>query len=285
VAVGAEVGVGPAGGAVTATVVIGTRVATAWLAVGTGGALAVVARAHPARNRPDASNLNHAGRMPPILPSCSRRKLTRGFGLQSRHANACRARPQLMTPLELKTISARGLLKVVAAKPGELETVMGILAEASADLVKRGVQQWPSPPPPALWRLIEQHITLGQVYLARLAGSGELAGTVRFTWRYESVWPEDPDSAGYVHTLAIRPALRGRQLGVALLAWAAGHVRAYPRRLLRLDCMASGQRLRQYYERLGFADRGLAAIDGYELARYELDVRAEVSSIGDSQCT
>jgi GNAT superfamily N-acetyltransferase len=105
---------------------------------------------------------------------------------------------------------------------------MGILAEASAALVQRGIHQWPSPPPPALWRLLEEQIALGQVYLARLTDTGLLAGTLRFTWEQPAVWPENPGEAGYVHSLAIRPVLQGRQLGKALLAWAAGHVRARP---------------------------------------------------------
>jgi ribosomal protein S18 acetylase RimI-like enzyme len=178
-----------------------------------------------------------------------------------------------LIPLNVAGSQARPLLDVAAAGPGELGIVISILAEASAALVERGINQWPSPPSPALRHLIEEQIALGQVYLARLPETGELAGTVRLTWRHVAVWPEDPDSAGYVHTLAIRPTLRGRQLGVALLAWAASHLRARQRRFLRLDCMAGSQPLRSYYERLGFVGRGLAAVDGYELARYELDLQ------------
>jgi ribosomal protein S18 acetylase RimI-like enzyme len=175
-------------------------------------------------------------------------------------------------PRNLAGRPARPLLDVARAGPGELEAVMRILAEASAALVERGINQWPSPPSPALRHMFEEQIALGQVYLALLPASGELAGMVRLTWRHDAVWPEDPHSAGYVHTLAIRPTLRGRQLGVALLAWAASHVRARQRRFLRLDCVAGSQPLRNYYELLGFIRRGLAAVDGYDLARYELDL-------------
>jgi len=187
-----------------------------------------------------------------------------------------------MKPLDLRRPSGAGILDVAAAEPGELESVIGILAEASADLAHRGIDQWPSPPSLAFQRFIGDQIRLGLVYLARLPRSGELAGTVRFTWRHDAFWPEDPDSAGYVHTLAIRPALRGRQLGIALLAWAADHLRQCSRRLLRLDCVAGNQPLCQYYERLGFEGRGIVSIDRYELARYELDLQAVVPLNGDS---
>ena len=68
VAVGANVGVGPAGRAVAAAVVIGTCVATGGLVAGTGVALGVGAWAQPARNSAVASSLAHGGRMRTILP-------------------------------------------------------------------------------------------------------------------------------------------------------------------------------------------------------------------------
>jgi GNAT superfamily N-acetyltransferase len=166
------------------------------------------------------------------------------------------------------------MLEVNPAQPNDIDSVMSILAETSAALVRSGINQWPSPPSPSLWRLIEQQIALGQVHLARLPRTGELAGTVRFTAQHVPVWPENHDQAGYLHTFAIRPALSGRQLGVALMHWSVGHGRAQSWRWLRLDCVASSRPLRQYYERLGFVDCGVVAVGGYELARYELVLQA-----------
>ncbi len=163
-------------------------------------------------------------------------------------------------------------LDVALAVPDELEPVMGILTEASADLAARGIRQWQRLPSPEFRRFMKEQISLGLVALARLPATHEPAGTLRFTWRQDEVWTEEPDSAGYVHTFAIRPALRGRRIGAALLAWAAGYVSGQGRSRLRLDCVASNQALRKYYAGQGFVERGIVTRGEFELARLELDL-------------
>ena len=77
-----------------------------------------------------------------------------------------------------------------------------------------------------------------------------------------------PD-AGYLYSLAVHPRARGQAIGTVLLGWAEAHVRRRDRAYLRLDCMASNERLRRYYETHGFCFSGEVSAGGFSGALYE----------------
>ena len=169
--------------------------------------------------------------------------------------------------------STIGLLVLDPARPADLDDVLEILAEAAAWLAAQGIDQWASPPPPGLRARIAAEIERGEVYIARPLQDGCAVGTLRFEWRDTELWPDAAgDSAGYVHSMAIRPTLRGRQLGEALIEWAKMHVRNRQRHYLRLDCVATNIALRRYYERLRFRYCGEATHGDFTGALYEFDV-------------
>jgi protein-tyrosine phosphatase len=94
-------------------------------------------------------------------------------------------------------------------------------------------------------------------------------GTLRFEWTGRLLWPEEAD-AGYIHTIALKPAYMGRQLGKRMLEWAIDHIRSRGKRFARLDCMTANPRLRAYYESAGFLHRGDGRSGAYQLSLYEL---------------
>ena len=169
------------------------------------------------------------------------------------------------------------------ACPVHTAQVIDLVTEISAWLARRGIDQWLSPPGPEVRQLFVREIAAGQVYVARLAGNDEMAGLLRFEWHDADLWPADPDGGAYVHSLGVRPICHGRQIGVAMLLWAAGHVRANGRHCLRLDCVADNWALRAYYQRLGFHFRGVASRASYRGALFELDIERE-SIRSRSQC-
>lgn len=136
-------------------------------------------------------------------------------------------------------------------------------------MLKRGLSQWESPSPPEVWERMAGEIETGEVYLAKLPATAEAIGVVRFEWTGVPLWPAEAD-AGYIHTMAIRPTHRGRQLGRMLLAWAIGHVRGRGKRFARLDCISNNRRLRDYYEADGFRYCGDGVVGTYRLSLYEL---------------
>ncbi|HEY2489025.1 MAG TPA: GNAT family N-acetyltransferase [Streptosporangiaceae bacterium] len=75
-------------------------------------------------------------------------------------------------------------------------------------------------------------------------------------WSDERVWGPDDGQAGYLHRLATHPEVAGRGIGAQLIAAAGDLTRACGRRWLRLDCDRDNERLRAYYEGLGFAHAG-----------------------------
>lgn len=160
-------------------------------------------------------------------------------------------------------------LFLLPAQHDELADVIEILDEAARWMLERGIRQWEAPCPPEVWLRMAVEIEDREVYLARLAGADEPVGTLRFEWTGRLLWPQEAD-AGYIYTMAVRPAYMGRQIGRRMLEWAIGHIRSRGKRFARLDCMTANRRLRAYYESAGFQYRGDSRSGTYELSLYEL---------------
>lgn len=141
------------------------------------------------------------------------------------------------------------------AEPGETGQVLAILDEAAAWLAARGVRQWP---PRFQREWIEAAVRDGHTWLATTTDDTVLA-TITLDWA-DGLWTDRPDSAAYVHRLAVRRTAAG--LGSRLLDWAAEMATARDRHFLRLDCVAANHRLRHYYEEAGFHHRGDVHVTG-----------------------
>ncbi|MCI0399426.1 MAG: GNAT family N-acetyltransferase [Chloroflexi bacterium] len=166
-----------------------------------------------------------------------------------------------------------GPVAIVKARPDQLPLVMALLDAAAAWLEARHIRQWLWPHSPEFREYVARRIGEGEVYLAFRQVDGAAVGTLRFEWSEPLLWPADPDGAGYLHGLAIDPRLHGHRLGEALIEWAKGHVQAQGRSRLRLDCVAWNQRLRAYYESLGFMYCGERPEDAEnKAALYELQL-------------
>ena len=140
-----------------------------------------------------------------------------------------------------------------AAAPAQLDDVLSVLNEAAAWLHARGVSQWPERFEPS-W--VEGAIGRGETWLVSVDGT--LSGTVTLDWS-DPIW-SDAGAAAYLHRMAVRREAAG--LGAAILAWAAGAARRHGQTALRLDCVASNDRLRAYYEAAGFVHRGDVTVAG-----------------------
>lgn len=162
------------------------------------------------------------------------------------------------------------------ASPSQLDDVLTILDEAARWLQARGVAQWPSRFEPT-W--VEGALGRGETWLVRVGATTCATVTLDLA---DSAWNGLPGRALYVHRMAVRRQAAG--LGAAIIAWAAGAARERGLEALRLDCVASNDRLRAYYEAAGFIHRGdvtVAGAPGQRLddgpvtvvSRYELRLR------------
>jgi len=140
--------------------------------------------------------------------------------------------------------------------------VLAVLAEASAWLGERSVDQWPDRFPTG-WVL--PAIEAGETWLAEL--EGQIVGTLVVQWEDPLFWAGYPTDAGYLHRLAVRR--HGAGLGGRVLRWAERHASGAGKSYLRLDCVASNESLRAYYERAAYEYVGDVTVDEYVQSRYE----------------
>ncbi len=140
-------------------------------------------------------------------------------------------------------------LEVVPASGGDLDVVLAVLEEAAEWLVSKGIV---GPWRPGFFsrQAFADQIARGEVLVSRLGG--ETVGTVTLQWRDELFWPGASSDAGYVHKLAVRPAYLRRGFGLQMLDWASRTTRLAGKKFLRLNCLATNRKLRDYYEKAGF---------------------------------
>jgi ribosomal protein S18 acetylase RimI-like enzyme len=139
-------------------------------------------------------------------------------------------------------------IDVISASADDQDAVLGILRSAGARSGHRA-GMWGSEFPDVI-----RDLPAGLVYLARL--EGRPVATFVLRWSDELVWGPDDGQAGYLHRLATHPDVAGRRIGAQLITAAADLTRERGRRWLRLDCDRDNQRLRAYYEALGFTHAG-----------------------------
>lgn len=140
-------------------------------------------------------------------------------------------------------------IEIRPAAASEVPAVIDVLADASAWLASRGIDQWPK-------RFSDSFISAtaerGDLYVA-VEEPEVVGGTITLQWSDPMFWAERCD-AGFFHRLAIRRSHTG--LGRRLIDWADYHTEQRGRPYLCLDAMTSNRRLRDYYEDLGFEEVG-----------------------------
>jgi GNAT superfamily N-acetyltransferase len=122
--------------------------------------------------------------------------------------------------------------------------VIAILAESAAWLKTKGILQWPDRFPESV---ITGALESGDLYVAM--ERNQIVATVTLQWRDPSFWGNRNDAA-FVHRLAARRSHAG--IGQRVLEWAADQAKSRNRSYLCLDCLSTNERLRRYYEDLGF---------------------------------
>ena len=160
-------------------------------------------------------------------------------------------------------------IKFRVARPDQVNDVLGVLDEAAAWLEEQGITQWPARFEQS-W--IEDAIHQGETWLVE--ADGTIGATVTVDWS-DPAWSDVGGSAAYLHRMAVRRQERG--LGAVILAWAAEIARQHGRDALRLDCVASNDRLRAYYETAGFDYRGDVAVGGAPGQRLDTGSATRVS--------
>lgn len=130
----------------------------------------------------------------------------------------------------------------------DAESVLGLLSDATAWLLERGIDQWH----PGQWRAesIASAIARGETHL--MYAQDRAIATISLQWTDEQMWPGAAEDAGYMHRLAVARTDHGKEVGRMLLTWAEWTIAKRPRRFARLDCTCENPVLRRYYEDAGY---------------------------------
>ncbi|WP_202610057.1 GNAT family N-acetyltransferase [Herbidospora solisilvae] len=160
--------------------------------------------------------------------------------------------------MRIDTLNLSAELVLRRADGTDLPDVLTLLADTARWLDGLGVRQWPSGGFPAA--RITPLIDEGVLYV--LTVGDETAAVMALDDHADAeFWtPADrPESAFYVHKLAVNRAHSGRGLGEVLLDWAGLRALAAGRRHVRLDCSKENLRLQGYY--LGQRFRHVRTVD------------------------
>jgi GNAT superfamily N-acetyltransferase len=132
----------------------------------------------------------------------------------------------------------------------DIVEVAEMWTRSAAWLRGKGLDQWQYP---VKWDNIRRSVAAGTCWLVA-DRDGRTSGTITVEFKADPYWDfsDDPDNALYVHRMVVEAHARGRELGSALLDWAARSARQAGKSWLRLDAWKSNPALHQYYLDRGF---------------------------------
>jgi GNAT superfamily N-acetyltransferase len=137
------------------------------------------------------------------------------------------------------------------ATEADTPTVVTIWTGAAAWLRTLGTDQWQYP-----IKMYNIHAEIGSRSCWIVESSpGTPVGIVTVDPEADpTLWqPDDqPNNALYLHRLAVRDDLRGRELGSSILDWAGRRAQSAGKPWIRLDAWTSNPGLHQYYLNRGF---------------------------------
>ena len=132
-----------------------------------------------------------------------------------------------------------------AAEHRHHAAVMKLFREARTWQQALGANTWPEFEPAKILNDIDQGYVFVVTHEATVIGSVTIFETDPL------IWPDDR-AALYIHRLATARSLKGRGLCGMIIDHAARRARAQGKRFLRLDCWAGNERLKGYYQKMGF---------------------------------
>jgi GNAT superfamily N-acetyltransferase len=147
---------------------------------------------------------------------------------------------------------------VEAATAGDAAAILRLRLAAEDWLYSRGIEQWGRNEVTAAD--VSRQIDRGEWHVVRDAGATIAA--FRLLWSDPHMWGELDTFAAYVHGLMIDRSRAGTGLGAEVLSWVEERARSAGAPAVRLDCVESNKRLRDYYREQGFTEVGRRDFDG-----------------------
>ncbi len=162
-------------------------------------------------------------------------------------------------------------LEFVRIQADELEIFSSLICGVAQELENHGQklwdQEWLQPQ-----ALLEQY-GLESMHLGRINGEAVAAFVLLET--DPDFWPNILEGESlFIHKVVVARAWKGHNLSARVLDYAAQQVLERDKKFLRLDTDATRPALCDLYENYGFVQVGKGQFGRFEMALYELEVRA-----------
>ena len=152
---------------------------------------------------------------------------------------------------------------------GARSDALCVIRQAAKHLIKR---QQP------LWSLDE--LTMEQVFHACQDDNivvgyvgGNPVAAMLLTYHDPNFWPDiPPGKAGFIHKLSVVPDYQGQGMAAQMINFAKNEVKSREILWLRLDCHLELNKLRIFYERLGFRCVREGVAEAHPTAFYEIEI-------------
>ena len=159
-------------------------------------------------------------------------------------------------------------MQLEEAQPDDVPAFVALLEAAARWQVSRGVDQWLPGSFAAQRPLLRAAQNAGHLLVIR-GRAGLRAGVVLGDRDHGGVWDSSALPMAYLSKLVVSDADRGRGLGRVMLAECERLAERRGAEYLRLDCVATNQRLIRYYQAAGYYPRGAVAAFGTTVLRHD----------------
>lgn len=147
-------------------------------------------------------------------------------------------------------------MNFIQATNSDLNAILIMLKNASITLHQKGIDQWGywQKPPQEKINWLKQGIASNEFFFVHV---NQLhIGMFRLLFEDELYWGKQVETAGYIHSLVIKPNFKGNQFGSEIIKIIEQQLIDKNIKRMRLDCVAYNKGLCAYYEELGFKKVG-----------------------------
>jgi len=152
------------------------------------------------------------------------------------------------------------------------EQILDVLYEIAVHLKSKQIMQWKEwlAPTKTDLKWIEDLITNDSFYL--IQADGKTVGLFSLADKDDKYWGKSNDKAKYLHSLSVLPQYKNQQFGKSVINLLKINLKEENYTYLRLDCISSNQKLKQYYKNQDFNEVGVTnlGVNSFTLFQYNL---------------
>jgi len=154
----------------------------------------------------------------------------------------------------------------------DTEQILDILFEIATDLKAKQIIQWQEWLAPSREDLqwINNLIKNDSFYL--ILNDSTTIGIFSLSDSDQKYWGKSVDNSKYLHSLAVLPSYKKYQFGKNVINLIKADLKTKGYDYLRLDCISSNQKLKNYYSNQEFNEVGLTTIGSHSFTLFEYTI-------------